>query len=64
LGQAENFRRAESEWVSEFPPGHWALGVQKLQLLRFHNRAWLCRADMPGSKHGIPHPPPSGAPSP
>ena len=64
LEQAESFRRAKSERRSKFPPGHWALGVQKLQLLRFHNRAWLCRADMPGSKHGIPHPPPSGAPSP
>ncbi len=32
--------------------------------MRFHNRAWVCRANMPGSTHGIPHPPPSGAPSP
>ena len=27
-----------------FHPGHWALGLQKLSLLRLHNRAWLCRA--------------------
>ena len=26
-----------------FHPGHWALGLQKLPLLRLHNRAWLCR---------------------
>src|SRR5699024_9077498 len=42
--------------------GPWVFG--KLELVRFHNRAWGCRANMPGSKHGIPHPPPSGAPSP
>ena len=24
-----------------FLPGHWALGLQKLPLLRFHNCAWL-----------------------
>ena len=44
LSQAGNFRRAKSEWRSKFPPGHWALAVQKLPLLRFHNRAWPCRA--------------------
>ena len=32
-----------SGW-SKFPPGHWALGLQKLKLVRFHSRAWLCRA--------------------
>ena len=47
-----------------FIPGHWALGLQKLLLVRFHRRAWLGRANTPSSKHGIPHPPPSGAPSP
>ncbi len=26
---------------SEFPPGHWALGVQKLPLVRFNFCAWL-----------------------
>ena len=31
-----------------FLPGHWALGLQKLPLLRFHSRAWLCRAKAPG----------------
>ena len=36
-----------SGW-SEFPPGHWALGVQNLELLRFKNCAWLCRANAPG----------------
>ena len=29
----------------QFPPGHWALGLQKLPLVRFRFRAWLCRAD-------------------
>ena len=29
---------------SKFPPGHWALGLQKLKLVRFHSRAWLGRA--------------------
>ena len=28
-----------------FHPGHWALGLQKLPLLRLHNRAWLCRTN-------------------
>ena len=107
LGQAENFRRAKSEWRSKFPPGHWALRRRKvrstpfppngencarslapplqrkpaslgfalgaafggllggkLPLVRFLRRAWFCRANMPGSTHGIPHLPPSGAPSP
>ena len=36
----------------------------KLPLVRFRRRAWVCRANMPGSTHGIPHLPPSGAPSP
>ena len=29
----------KSEWVSEFQPGHWALGLQKLPLVRFHTCA-------------------------
>ena len=49
LEQAEAFRRAKSEWVSEFPPGHWALGLQKLPLLRFHSCAWVVRTNVPGS---------------
>ena len=48
MGQAEHFRHAKSEWRSKFPPGHWALGLQKLLLLRFHNCAWRCRANAPG----------------
>ena len=28
----------------QFNPGHWALGLQKLLLLRFKDCAWLCRA--------------------
>ena len=31
LGQAESFRRTKSEWQSKFPPGHWALGLQKFR---------------------------------
>ena len=31
-----------------FLPGHWALGLQKLPLLRFHWCAWLGRANAPG----------------
>ena len=27
-----------------FLPGHWALTFPELQLVRFHSRAWLCRA--------------------
>ena len=33
-----------SGW-SEFPPGHRALGLQKLGVMRFHSRAWLCRTN-------------------
>ena len=31
MGWAKKFRRAKSECVSEFQPGHWALAVQKLK---------------------------------
>ena len=31
LDQAESFRRAKSEWQSKFPPGHWALSLQKFR---------------------------------
>ena len=30
-------------------PGHRALGLQKLQVQRFHSRACLCRANAPGA---------------
>ena len=60
----QNFRRAKSEWHSKFPPGHWALGLQKLGHVRFPRRAWVFRTNAPDSKYVIPHPPPSGAPSP
>ena len=53
LEQAESFRRAKSEWVSEFPPGHWALGLQKLPLLRFHSCAWVVRTNVPGSVSAV-----------
>ena len=35
MEQAESFRRAKFEWVSNFPPGHWALSLQNLFLVRF-----------------------------
>mgnify|MGYP005784663051 FL=1 len=31
-----------------FIPGHWALGLQKLPLVRFHDCAWVCRANAHG----------------
>ena len=49
LEQAESFRRAKSEWVFEFPPGHWALGLQKLRLVQFNFCAWFCRTNAPGA---------------
>ena len=49
-----------SGW-SKFPPGHWALGLQKLPLVRFHLCAWLCRANAAGANlggrpKGLPYP--------
>ena len=45
-----------SDW-SKFSPGHWALGVQNLELLQFHNGAWVFSANAPGafSPQGRPH---------
>ena len=43
-----HFRRAKFEWVSNFPPGHWALGLQKLPLVRFKDCACLCRTNDTG----------------
>ena len=48
MSWAKYFRRAKFEWVSEFIPGHWALGLQKLLLMRFHNCAWHSRTNAPG----------------
>ena len=53
MGWAKHFRRAKSECVSEFPPGHWALGLQKLSLLRLRNRAWLCRTNALAPFHAV-----------
>ena len=36
-----------------FHPGHWALGLQKLPLLRLHNRAWLCRTNGYGAAFAV-----------
>ena len=38
----------KSERVSEFQPGRWALGLQKLPLVRFHTCAWVSRTNAPG----------------
>ena len=44
-----------------FIPGHWALAVPKLRLVRFHVCAWLCRANgtwsvADGRPKGLPYP--------
>ena len=41
-----------SGW-SEFPPGHWALGLQKLGVMRFHSRAWLCRTNVSDTDYAV-----------
>ena len=46
---------------SEFPPGHWALGLQKFRLVRSRWCAWLYRANAPGANpgrrpKGLPYP--------
>ena len=56
MEQAGNFRRAKFEWVSKFIPAHWGLGLQKLGLVRFRRRAWVCRTNGTGPEYGIPHP--------
>ena len=53
LGQAESFRRAKSEWRSKFPPGHRALGLQKLPLVQFNFRAWLNRTNGTGAGYTV-----------
>ena len=37
---------------SKFPPGHWALGLQKFRLVRSRWCAWLYRANAPGANPG------------
>ena len=37
---------------SKSPPGHWALGLQKLHSVRFQLCAWLCRANAFGAYSG------------
>ena len=49
----EYFRRAKSEWASKFLPGHWALDLQKFPLVRFHDCAWLCRANGTGAEYAV-----------
>ena len=33
--------------------GRWALGLQKLPLLRFHSCAWVVRTNVPGSVSAV-----------
>ena len=48
-----NFRRAKMEWPPRFLPGHWALGLQKLPLMRFKNCAWVSRINAPGAGYAV-----------
>ena len=41
-----------SGW-SKFLPGHWALGLHKFPLVRFHNCAWIYRANAPGVEYAV-----------
>ena len=41
-----------SGW-SKFPPGHWALGLHKFPLVRFHNCAWIYRANAPDVEYAV-----------
>ena len=34
-------------------PGHWALGLHKFPLVRFHNCAWIYRANAPGVEYAV-----------
>ena len=34
-------------------PGHWALGLHKFPLVRFHNCAWIYRANAPGAEYAV-----------
>ena len=43
-----------------FIPGHWALALQKLPLVRFHLCAWVCRANGGGPNPVPPKPSPRG----
>ena len=43
------FRREKFEWVSKLPPD-WALGLQKLPLVRFNARAWVFSTNAPGAE--------------
>ena len=47
LGWAKISGAQNLSGFSQFLPGHWALGLQKFQVLRLYFRAWLCRANVP-----------------
>ena len=46
--------------ASAIPPGHWALALQKLPLVRFHLCAWVCRANGGSPNPAPPKPSPRG----
>ena len=49
LSQAKYFRRAKSEWSLAIPSGPVGPWVYKNSgAMRFHNCAWLCRANACG----------------
>ena len=53
MGWEETFRRAKLGVVGcDSFRAHWGLGLQKLELLRFQNCAWLCRANGSGAYDG------------
>ena len=35
------------EWPLQFLPGHWALSLQKLPLMRFKDCAWIAEPTLP-----------------
>ena len=53
FGLALDFRRTKSEWHFKFPPGQWALALQKLPLLRSRSCAWLFSANAPGPSPAV-----------
>ena len=54
LSQAKYFRRAKSEWSLAIPSGPTgALGLQNSGSMRFHDCAWLCRANGTGAEYAV-----------
>ena len=47
LGWAKISGAQNLSGFSQFLPGHWALGLQKFQVLRLYFRALVCRTNVP-----------------